>query len=80
MIHPTTWPDWMPLQPETLQGGWLHMRLVFDPLLQQLGRLRGVTHSSLIGEHSFPPDRYTVAGYFPERSSPHFWASCLTGL
>ena len=58
MIHPTTWPDWMPLQPKALQGGWLHMRLVFDPLLQQLGLLRGVTHSSLIGEQSFPPDRY----------------------
>lgn len=56
------------------------MRLVFDPLLQQLGRLRGVTHSSLIREQSFPPDRYPVAGYFPERSSPHFWASCFTGL
>lgn len=48
------------------------MRLVFDPLLQQLGRLRGVTHSSLIREQSFPLDRYTVAGSSPERSSPYF--------
>lgn len=53
------------------------MRLVFDPLLQQLGLLRGVTHSSLIREQSFPPDRYLQwleGSYwlFPREERPPF--------
>lgn len=63
------------------------MGLAFDPLLQQLGHLSGVTHSSLTRERSFPPDCCACGGLRgflladPQRgAAPISRLSCFVGL